>query len=201
MNVATVTSQKFYLQQPRSYADAQLIEVADFATPAQCAAIVSAYEEMHAAGKAAVLGIPIWDGAVIYLKDFPPGYVYSTLIDIRWRATRMVSDRAGRRMACDATVCVRWHGQELTPHYDNKHPDGRPNDTAWREWSAVLYLNDNFYGGELVLPSDNVIYKPRAGSLVIFRADTFHGVRSCKDGNRYTCAMWFTSDMDKGDRT
>jgi hypothetical protein len=201
MNLATVPSRKFFLDQPSAYREADLLEIEDFATRRQCAAIVGEYEQLHAAGKAATVGVPIWDGAVIYHKDFPHGFAYSALMDIRWRATRMVSDRAGRRLACDATVCVRWTGQELTPHYDCKQLDGRPNDTAWREWSAVLYLNDDYHGGELVMPHAGLVYKPRAGSLVVFRADALHGVRACSDGMRYTCAMWFTSDMDRGDRT
>jgi hypothetical protein len=201
MNLATVPSRKFYLDQPAAFHSADLIEVEEFATRRQCAAIVGEYENLHAAGKAAVVGVPIWDGAVIYHRDFPRGFAHNALMDIRWRATRMVSDRAGRRLACDATVCVRWAGQELTPHYDCKHPDGSPNGTPWREWSAVLYLSDGYQGGELVLPHVGLVYKPRSGSLVMFKADTLHGVRACSDGIRYTCAMWFTSDMSKGDRT
>lgn len=200
MNLATVPSKKFFLDQPSAYRDADLLEIEDFATRRQCAAIVVGYDELRANYKA--IAVPIYGGEVIHHNAFlAHSFAFTALMDVRWRATRMVSDRAGRRMACDATVCVRRNGQELTPHYDCKHSDGRPNDTPWREWSAVLYLNDNYRGGELVLPHVGLVYKPRAGSLVVFRADALHGVRACSDGARYTCAMWFTGNMDRGDRT
>jgi predicted 2-oxoglutarate/Fe(II)-dependent dioxygenase YbiX len=47
------------------------------------------------------------------------------------------------------------------------HTDSSPNPTT-ENISAVLYLNDNYSGGEISFPEQGVKIKPKAGSLVVF---------------------------------
>ena len=66
---------------------------------------------------------------------------------------------------------VRWHdGIERTPHADNLEPDGRPNSTPHRCFSSLLYLNDDYDGGETFLPGYGVRLRPEAGTLILFGA-------------------------------
>lgn len=48
-----------------------------------------------------------------------------------------------------------------------KHADSAPSPTT-ENISAVLYLNDNYSGGEINFPDQDVKIKPSAGSIVIF---------------------------------
>jgi hypothetical protein len=83
---------------------------------------------------------------------------------------------------------------EMEVHADNCYPDGTPNYVPYRYCAGILYLNDNFSGGETYFPNQLMSITPRKGKLVLFPAgNTYkHGVRKSLD-NRYTIAMWLTT--------
>jgi predicted 2-oxoglutarate/Fe(II)-dependent dioxygenase YbiX len=59
--------------------------------------------------------------------------------------------------------------------------------------SAVLYLNDDYEGGELNFKDQNITIKPEAGSIVIFPsvAPFYHESKEIISGNKYMCpAFW-----------
>lgn len=61
--------------------------------------------------------------------------------------------------------------------------------------SVVLYLNDNYDGGELEFPGHDAIIKPSAGSIVVFpsTAEFIHDPKPATD-YRYVCtAFWYAS--------
>ena len=62
------------------------------------------------------------------------------------------------------------------------------------EYSAVIYLNDNYEGGEIYFPAYDVCIKPQAGDLVCFPDNEkfVHGVKPILSGTRYTSPRWFT---------
>lgn len=53
-------------------------------------------------------------------------------------------------------------GKSMGPHVDDYNNGDDPNI------SVVLYLNDNYEGGEINFPNQNIKIKPEAGSIVIF---------------------------------
>ncbi|KAK3755635.1 hypothetical protein RRG08_014602, partial [Elysia crispata] len=65
-----------------------------------------------------------------------------------------------------------------------------------RDYSAILYLNDDFEGGEFFFAhankSEQVSVRPKCGRLVAFNAGHFHGVKAVKKGQRCALALWFT---------
>ncbi|XP_078616154.1 prolyl 3-hydroxylase 1-like isoform X3 [Branchiostoma floridae x Branchiostoma japonicum] len=91
-------------------------------------------------------------------------------------------------------------------HADNCHlladgscPKKLPAFT-WRDWSAILYLNEGFKGGEFIFTHANETVqssvKPKCGRLVGFSAgeENLHGVRAVLKGRRCALAMWYTLD-------
>ena len=55
----------------------------------------------------------------------------------------------------------------------------------------ILYLNDNFSGGETVFENDTII-KPKKGRLLVFSNGIFlHKVNLITEGTRYVIAGWF----------
>jgi hypothetical protein len=56
----------------------------------------------------------------------------------------------------------------------------------------VLYLNDEYSGGEIYYPNLNIEIKSLAGSLVVHPSDVLHthGVRKVSRGSRYTMTMF-----------
>jgi predicted 2-oxoglutarate/Fe(II)-dependent dioxygenase YbiX len=67
-----------------------------------------------------------------------------------------------------------------------------PNHTPQRTTSAVLYLNSDFDGGELVFDQLGLLIKPFKGLLLIWPAGRYHThqVLTVQRGFRYTLVLW-----------
>jgi hypothetical protein len=99
-------------------------------------------------------------------------------------------------------LACSWPGDSLLPHADNERNEhGRwlPNHTPQREYTALVYLNNNFTGGELVFPDRDVVIMPKPGLLVGFPSnhEFVHAVRNVLSGKRYSVPVWFTMDSEK----
>lgn len=77
-----------------------------------------------------------------------------------------------------------------------------PNHTYWREYTGLIYLNDDFEGGEILFEDGpcNKLYQKiipiQAGMLVIAPngSNFYHEVFPIRKGTRYSLHLWFTSD-------
>ena len=105
------------------------------------------------------------------------------------------------------TTIVRWlPGQRQNPHADkelHEGPDaGMPNDFPNYDLSSLFYLNDDYEGGELYFPLQDVKFKPTKGAAYFFPGDKnyIHGVTEIKSGIRYTCPFFWEITKHTGDR-
>jgi hypothetical protein len=76
----------------------------------------------------------------------------------------------------------KWNqGQSMGPHFDGQ--DGN-SDLAF---SLVAYINDDYEGGEIHFPNQNITVKPKAGSLIMFPSQLpyLHEVKPIISGTRY----------------
>jgi Rps23 Pro-64 3,4-dihydroxylase Tpa1-like proline 4-hydroxylase len=92
------------------------------------------------------------------------------------------------------TNLVYWGvGMQLGAHVDKK-----PNYTPNRDYSSVLYLNDDFIGGETYFRDYNYNIAPKPGKLVIFTSGEkhIHGVTEILSGKRYTMTTWYTKNIN-----
>jgi hypothetical protein len=84
----------------------------------------------------------------------------------------------------------RWTaGDNLLPgHIDNCEANGEDNLSPWRNYGFVLYLNDNFEGGELTYNNYAKTIKPRPRMLAVHTAspDCMHSVKTVRNGVRHT---------------
>lgn len=77
-----------------------------------------------------------------------------------------------------------------------------PNHTSWREFTALVYLNGDFEGGEILFedgPHNQQYQKtiPIRSNLLVLAPngpDFYHEVLPILKGKRYSLHMWFTSD-------
>ena len=98
----------------------------------------------------------------------------------------------------DSVQLVKWRaGMSMPPHADNAHPDGSPQPMPWRDYASVIYLNDEYQGGEFYFPEIGVEVKPVTGLLLAFPGGMrhFHGVREVQAATRYTMPGWYTRDV------
>lgn len=66
--------------------------------------------------------------------------------------------------------------------------------THYQPWSYVLFLNDDFVGGELII--ENIVLTPKKNQLVVFSGNLKHRVNQVTKGNRYTLVS-FTQKKEK----
>jgi hypothetical protein len=83
-----------------------------------------------------------------------------------------------------------------TPKHDEKNEYSVTEKYFPYFWSGhlanILYLNDDFRGGELFFPDFDFQIKPKPGMLISFPGNThyLHGVRKTKGNTRYSCSLW-----------
>lgn len=91
-------------------------------------------------------------------------------------------------------------GGHYKAHFDAvakwKNPDGTIiwKKSVDRDVSTVLFLNDNFEGGEFVFPDLRVRIRPEPGLLIAFPSSQFyaHMVEPVISGTRYAMVNWMT---------
>jgi len=82
---------------------------------------------------------------------------------------------------------------------EEKIGDGFLTTPPQRDYTALVYLNDDFTGGELVFPALDVLITPQPGLLVSFPSNHkfVHAVPKVRSGKRYSLPVWFTVDPAK----
>ena len=80
------------------------------------------------------------------------------------------------------------------PHSDSTGNNGEDNGTSHRKFSSLLYLNDEFEGGNLWFPNQNIEVIPKPNTLILFPAtfEYMHGVKAVTNGIRYSILEFWT---------
>ena len=67
---------------------------------------------------------------------------------------------------------------------------GPHKDMEYHCYSSIIYLNDDFKGGETVI--DGTVIKPKQGLMVLFTGNKLiHSVNKVEKGIRYTMPCWY----------
>lgn len=155
----------------------------------------------------------------LYLNQSHPE-LFKKIWDVKIKAKEQVVDFfniADNSFELENWEAVRWyypHMQAAHIDYiddDFKRSDFPPEaDISWfkpeveeiyrkqcqtKHYTAMLYLNSDFEGGELHFPYNNKFeIKPKAGMMVIFSGDVnaMHGIKQITSGNRYVNTMFWT---------
>ena len=94
------------------------------------------------------------------------------------------------------TDLVKWvEGKDMPLHVDDGN--GEVEHLKNRMFSSVIYLNDDYEGGETIIKSDkDYISIPKIGTCIIFKSDKscLHGVNKVLKGKRFTLASWYTKN-------
>jgi hypothetical protein len=204
---------------------AQLVVVREaFVTEAECQGLIEAYETRVTAcidpvrERSNVLPSPLLYVSALYRHQFLDEWRRAERVKLRIRdavreafavdeaffdgvvINRMQATHQHIEHADNADYTCKLHG-------DHRWKDGDCRDGTWirmpshwwRDFSAVLYLNEDFTGGSLDFPQHGISVRPRSGTLVMFPANRayLHVVRPVIDGTRYAMPMWFTRDATR----
>ena len=167
--------------------------IASAAEAAGCDFVV-AEEVMSADGCAQVLAA---FGALIHrvVKDDPVDRYWSgrylwaaDMVEAQPEAVRIMREATDRARALverfyalqapiynDIFQLVQWPvGLSMRPHADRANPDGSPHGMPYRHCAGILYLNDDYEGGELYFTALDLALKPRRGMFVGFTGGFRH---------------------------
>lgn len=72
-------------------------------------------------------------------------------------------------------------------------PAHQDQGVSSRVLSSVMYLNDDYEGGEIKFPNSNISFKPEAGSVIFFPSNFLyvHEVAPITSGSRYSMPHWY----------
>jgi len=83
-------------------------------------------------------------------------------------------------------------GGNMGAHIDKNAEN--PKNTM--DWTSLIYLNDDYKGGELVFDDLKIMIKPSAGSIVFFPCLTTHSVETVISGNKYYIFLFMHTDKN-----
>lgn len=177
----------------------RVVEIQDFLPPPACSDLV-VFFKANIGKLAADNASPAFSNRQINYGRIPNDAPIKNLINqCRWKIADVIREAYdARRVYPDYTDLVFWpSGKGMEVHADNVFADGSPNLFAWRTYSAVLYLNDDYEGGTTYFPHLDIEVQPATGKLIAFGAglDYRHGVKPVTAGERYTMPLWFTDKI------
>ena len=192
---------------PAEYDAQDFIIIPDFLTSTECDRLTTMFNRLHGLVKHRKIGIDFWEGRIVYMGDVAEHDASAAAImgDFQKRATAMLGDfyALTRPLWTDTVQLNIWEqGSCLPPHTDNSNPDGSAHSTPWRDFSSIVYLNDDYEGGELYFTAQDRVLKPQRGMLVAFSAGYHHehGVLKVTQGRRITMPAFYTFDQRKADQ-
>jgi hypothetical protein len=139
-----------------------------------------------------------WSTRIIHYGDMPPE-MGPSIIEIMKsvKATIKAEFKPAYEIYPDDFIVVRWmKGDDHELHADSENPGGQPHPFPWREFTSIIYLNDDFEGGDLCFPNQNVVVTPTPRMLVFFsgKLEYIHEVKQITAGTRYTLSSFWTFD-------
>lgn len=137
-----------------------------------------------------------WSERFINFQTINNSEISALVQDIANRVKNVVQDHENCPVNIETLQLVRWRpGDKLDPpHADAEHLDGSPHPYSNRHYSALIYLNNDFMGGEIFFPNQDFTPVIAPGMLVNFTGTLkhLHGVTEVMSGLRYTMVMFFT---------
>ena len=133
-----------------------------------------------------------------------PNNLYGTFFDdLRDKYKEAVELVFEREVRPNTSHAQKWVvGGFAAPHSDNSDFEGEPNPFEINKYVGILYLNDNYEGGNLYFPDHGIEFKPNAYSYYVFPGgiENIHGVKEVLEGTRYTMvSFWDFADAEYSD--
>lgn len=174
-------------------------EIDDFLSPEECDNLISlastTFDEVGVLGES-VEGYRVASGAWLEEKDGEVPLKYMELVS---EITKLP------KVNMESIHVVKYGiGEEYKDHHDFFHPgesyyEDELSRGGQRLKTALVYLNDEFEGGETNFPNLNIMVKPKKGKLVLWDNinedgsldyDSLHAGLPVKSGYKYIAVIW-----------
>jgi predicted 2-oxoglutarate/Fe(II)-dependent dioxygenase YbiX len=179
----------------------RIVEVPGFISEAMASSMVEYFKKEDRWGETAFNGshgAPVQAGQV---KPSDFGLPDSIFMDVNQKLEEAVSAVYGKLVTPSSIHAQKWEvGSSANPHSDNSDFDGNPTDGFDNlKYVGILYLNNDYEGGELYFPEHDISIRPNSGSMYIFSGgvENIHGVTEITNGTRYSIVSFW--DFKTGD--
>ena len=189
-------------------AASDFIFVSDFLSKAECTLLAETALKLADRQHVDDIKESYWRGRVLFFADVET--VAPEAAAIMRAAQDRITERIGRfyeltaPVYADTVQLVQWRdGMFMPPHSDRANPDGSPHGMAYRDFGSIVYLNEDYGGGELYFTALDMVVKPKTGMLLAFTGGWHHehAVLKVSGGPRLTMPAFYTFDASKKDRT
>jgi len=127
--------------------------------------------------------------------------IFSDIENIMPEAIASVHDLDPKKICKIGYHTQKWEpGAYARVHSDNTDDKGNSGAFTRSRYAGFLYLNDDFEGGLLKFPGQDIEIKPQAGMLAVFDGgfNNMHEVSLIESGVRYTIGS-FWDDREEDD--
>lgn len=177
------------------------IYLPDFLSAEECRTLCAAAAQLEDRQAVDNVALDYWKGRILFHHDVAAALPEAGAVMYRARAAAIERIAAHYALAApiyaDTIQLVRWpEGMHMPPHCDKENADGKPHSSPHRNFASIVYLNDDYEGGEFYLTALNIVIKPRAGALVAFTSGWHHehAVLKIRRGTRLTMPAFYTFD-------
>lgn len=143
-----------------------------------------------------------WNKRVFYPENLPADNEFKIKMS---SILKMAKDFIKKEYGLDDVYAdtfhiVRWFDGQFQPaHQDNMENVMYGVDFfKHRSYGSIIYLNDDFDGGETCYPQYDICVSPKAGKLAVHLGDGdhLHSVNQIKGGTRYTIAAFWGTEKE-----
>jgi hypothetical protein len=139
---------------------------------------------------------PLWSNRTIQHDRVKNTQVHTIMSELEEDMIKSISDHFNlkKKLTADFFGVVRKYPSPSEPyHSDSSGNNGEDNGTSHRVFSSLLYLNDDFDGGELLFHNHNLTIKPEPNLAVFFPSsfEYIHSVQELRSGTRYNLTMFW----------
>lgn len=178
----------------------------EFLPPDRCEVLCQSFRELPDKIFRSMKIDAYWSDRFIWFADIAQARPLAAriMVDALHQDRKLVSEFYKLRAPIypDLLQIVRWQaGMFMPPHADNANPDGSQHMMTHREFSGIVYLNDDYEGGQLYFTALNIVLQPARGMLAAFSGGFHHehAVLRIDSGTRLTMPFFFTFDCAKAD--
>lgn len=174
----------------------RILEIPNFISLSTAESLVSYFKEEDRWGETAFNGSR---GAPLHIGTVQPnsfGLPNSIFEDINSKLKHAVATVYEKNVIATSIHAQKWEvGSSANPHSDNSDFDGNPSEGFDNlKYVGILYLNDDYSGGQLYFPEHNIFIQPNAASMYIFSGgvENIHGVTEITSGTRYSIVSFWS---------
>lgn len=178
----------------------RIVEIPGFISSSTAESLVQYFKAEDRWGETAFngsRGAPVEPGAIRPSHFNMPDTI---LEDINSKLKHAVREVYSKEVTPSSIHAQKWEvGSSANPHSDNSDFDGNPTKGFENlKYVGILYLNDDYLGGDLFFPEHDIQIHPNPGSMYIFSGgvENIHGVTEITSGTRYSIVSFWDVESE-----